>query len=171
MWEITLLGMPPSPNDKYTWKKLAPLNKQWREYSRLMCVKAGVPSLERVKLTGTVIRRNLGVADEDNDHARLKPIVDGLRDARVIRNDTRGYVLWGPTGEERGVSSVRLKIERVVCCTRCGSEEETQAFVLETRFCVKCYALLLGSFLRNTSVSGVEEFVREWLAKRSALAS
>jgi hypothetical protein len=43
----------------------------------------------------------LGTADEDNDRARIKPALDGLRDAGVIRIDTRGYVVWGEVTEQR----------------------------------------------------------------------
>lgn len=60
-----------------------------------------MPTLERVRISAVMERRSLGVADEDNDRSRLKPLVDGLRDAGVIANDTRGFVEWGTVTERR----------------------------------------------------------------------
>lgn len=56
---------------------------------------------ERVRISAVLFRRALGTADPDNDIARLKPILDGLRDARVLRKDTYGGVEIAPPREER----------------------------------------------------------------------
>lgn len=45
--------------------------------------------------------------------ARLKPLIDGLRDAGVIANDTRGFIEHGPVTEERGFVGVLLIVEEV----------------------------------------------------------
>jgi hypothetical protein len=168
VYELSFLGMPPSPNDKMGFRAKAKATKEWRQMACLKAKQVGVPSMEKVKLSAVFTRRNLGVADEDNDHGRLKPIVDGLRDAGVIKNDTRGYVVWGAIDEEHGVSGFRLGISGVVGCTRCGqAKDDCAPFILDTRFCAHCYVLLLGAFLKQTPIDSVEEFLREWLESRN----
>lgn len=166
-YELSFLGMPPSPNDKMGWRKKASETKVWREMARLKATSAGVPSMDKVKVSAVFTRRNLGVADEDNDHGRLKPIIDGFRDAGVIANDTRGFVVWGDIDEEHGPSGFRVSISGVQGCTRCLQDKQACApFILETRFCSACYVLLLGAFLRQEPIESVERFLREWLDAR-----
>lgn len=35
---------------------------------------------------------------------QIQPLVDGLRDAGVLKNDTRGFVVYGPCTEARAGS-------------------------------------------------------------------
>jgi hypothetical protein len=46
-------------------------------------------------------RTRIGQADPDNDMARCKPLLDGLRDAKVLRRDTYQAVELGQISEER----------------------------------------------------------------------
>lgn len=101
--------LPPSPNDRIHWRQLGPITKGWRDAA---CEAArGIPEQARIRISAVLYRRALGVSDADNDMARLKPVADGLRDAGVIANDTRGYVEWGPVTEERGTPGVLLIVE------------------------------------------------------------
>jgi hypothetical protein len=112
-WEVAFTGMPPSPNARLHYMARARSAKAWRQRARLYHVLLGarIPPLERVRITATLTRRTLGRADEDNDRARLKPLVDGLVDAGVIPNDTRGHIEWGPCLEAKGAPGVVLVVE------------------------------------------------------------
>jgi hypothetical protein len=96
------LEMPPGPNGpRGNHFAHAQWVREWREAAWGMAEAAGYPPMERVRISAIFRRRALGTADEDNDRARLKPLVDGLRDAKIIPNDTRGHVVWGSVTEER----------------------------------------------------------------------
>ncbi len=60
-----------------------------------------------------VLRRALGVADEENDRARMKPITDGIVDANVIDKDIYGRIEWGSMTEDRGAAGLRVMITEV----------------------------------------------------------
>ena len=112
-WVLTFEGMPLSPNDSRPLRERIAAKKEWREASGERAVMLRIPRLGRVKLSAVFYRRSLGVADEDNDRARLKPILDGLVRARVIPKDTRTFVQWGEVREERGPTGLALVIEAV----------------------------------------------------------
>lgn len=105
--------LPPSPNDRMHFQAKAALVKAWREDAKQAARAHQIPACERIRISAVLYRRALGAADEDNDRARLKPILDGLRDAGVIANDTRGYVEHGTVTEERGFPGVLLIVEEV----------------------------------------------------------
>ena len=84
-----------------TWPAERALIGYWRLLAKTVAGYADIPRLQRARISGVVYRRAIGVADEDNDKSRLKPLVDGLRDAGVIKNDTRQFVEFGPVTEER----------------------------------------------------------------------
>ena len=79
----------------------------------LACKMAAIPPLARVRLSAVIIRKHLGVADPDNDAARVKPIIDGIVAAGVIPTDTYRYVEWGGVAERRGAPGVELVIAEV----------------------------------------------------------
>ena len=109
-WTLEFHGYPPSPNARQHIYAKAKSNKEWRRLAGTVA-RLQVPPLQRIRLSAVIIRRALGVADADNDMARLKPVVDGLVDAGVIPNDHRGCVVWGTVTEERGPAGLRLVIE------------------------------------------------------------
>jgi hypothetical protein len=96
------LELPPGPNgsrgNPYGHARWV---KEWRQAAKDAATAYRMPSLNRVRISAVLYRRALGTADEDNDRARLKPLVDGLRDAGVIPKDTRDHVAWGSVTEER----------------------------------------------------------------------
>lgn len=112
-WTLEFGNYPPSPNARLHHMSKARLTKYWREQSAWRCKIAAIPPLERIKVSAVIVRRSLGVADEDNDRARLKPITDGIVDAGVIPNDRRGCIVWGDVTEERGPKGLRVTVEAI----------------------------------------------------------
>lgn len=111
-WELVFDGIPPGPNERMDRWKRARITKSWRQSAGLKALEARIP-LQRdgVRISARFLRARLGVADEDNDRARLKPICDGIVDAGVIHRDTRKHVVWGDVTEEHGPSGFVLVIE------------------------------------------------------------
>lgn len=103
--------LPPSPNDRMHFRAKGPIVKAWREAACAAAKSAGIPNLARIRFSAVIYRTRLGHADEDNDRSRLKPAIDGLRDAGVIANDTRGFIEHGPVTEEKGPVGVLLIVE------------------------------------------------------------
>ena len=110
-WVLRLDGMPPSPNARLHYMARARSAKHWRQLAALTAQREHVPPMPRVRVSAVLTRRRLGLADEDNDRARVKPIVDGIVDAGVISRDTRGHVEWGDVTEQRGAPGVVLIVE------------------------------------------------------------
>jgi crossover junction endodeoxyribonuclease RusA len=112
-WVLEFPDYPPSPNARMHFMPRAVLTKDWREAAAMRCKMARIPHLKRIRVSAVVVRRSLGVADEDNDRARLKPIIDGIVDAGVIPNDRRGCIVWGDVGEKRGPKGLLVIIEAI----------------------------------------------------------
>jgi hypothetical protein len=77
--------------------------KGWRESARDIARAAvgEIEPLRRARVTAIMRRTRIGQADPDNDMARCKPLLDGLRDAKVLRRDTYQAVELGQISEER----------------------------------------------------------------------
>jgi hypothetical protein len=76
--------------------------RSWRARAAEYARAAGLPrGLDRVRISSDWWRRALGTADEANDRARLKPIIDGLVDYGLVPNDTRRHVVDGTCTERR----------------------------------------------------------------------
>ncbi len=101
VWTLIFDGHPPSPNDRLHWRKRAKLTKHWRTLAKVEAQRQVIPPMKKIKLSVVIYRRNLGVADEDNDRGRTKGILDGIVDAGVVPNDTRGEIIWGPVDEAK----------------------------------------------------------------------
>lgn len=126
--KVRRMEMPPGPNgsrgNPFGHAKWV---AEWREASWTMAKAAGYPPMQRVRLSAVFRRRALGTADEDNDRARLKPLVDGLRDAKVIPNDTRGYVEWGEVTEEHAGPEGPGVLLIVEALESCPTDRRSQA--------------------------------------------
>ncbi len=112
-WALRFDRMPPGPNDRLHFRDRARMTRAWKEQAAIRVRLYGIPRLGRIRLAAVFYRKRLGVADEDNDVARLKPIVDGIVAAGVVPTDTRAFVEWGTVGEQRGAPGVELIIEEV----------------------------------------------------------
>ena len=75
--------------------------QEWREAARDQAWAAGIPPCDRIRISAVVHRSRIGVADAENDHARLAPLQDGLVDAKVVPKDTYRYVERGAVREMR----------------------------------------------------------------------
>lgn len=108
-------GLPPNLlNARLRVRERIRAVRHWRERAYLEARLYGIPRLGRICLSATFYRKRLGVADEDGDRCRLKPLLDGLVQAGVIPTDTRAYVEWGSVTEQRGAPGVELVIEEVI---------------------------------------------------------
>lgn len=160
---------PPGPNEHMNHRERAQVFKKWkvRTVHRIMIDFGGiVPKFKQVKISAVFYRSRLGVADEDNDRARLKPIVDGIRDSGMIPNDTRKYVVWGEVNEEKGERGFKVIIEEAFNCTRCNKLKDTEPFILGTYFCLSCYAKMVVGYL-NSHCESLEEYLQSWLDQRA----
>ncbi len=112
-WRLQFAGQPPGPNARLHWRHRAAITRAWREQAGVLVRLAGIPPLGRIRVSAIFYRRRLGVADEDNDVARLKPCVDGIVAMGIVPTDTRAFVEWGAVTEARGVPGLELIIEEV----------------------------------------------------------
>ncbi len=115
-WCLKFAGYPPGPNARLHWRHRAAITREWKEQAGVLVRLAGIPPLERIRVSAIFYRRRLGVADEDNDVARLKPALDGIVAMGVVPTDTRAFVEWGTVAEARGAPGVELVIEEVSGC-------------------------------------------------------
>ncbi len=111
MWRLKFSGTPPGPNARLHWHDRATITRAWKEQAGVLVRAAEIPALGRIRISAIFYRRRLGVADEDNDVARLKPALDGIVAMGVIPTDTRAFVEWGEVREARGAPGVELVIE------------------------------------------------------------
>jgi hypothetical protein len=83
------------------WRKRTD-RKNWRTHALALAQLAGLPRerLVRVRISGTVYRRNLGVADAPGDLERFKSVVDGLVASSYLPDDTRRFVEYTQPAEE-----------------------------------------------------------------------
>jgi hypothetical protein len=113
-WTLRFEGsVPPGPNARPHWYTRAGTARQWKELALVRCYLQDIPHLKRIRISAVIYRKRLGVADEDNDRARLKPVIDGIVAAGVVPNDTRQYVEHGPMTEVRGAPALVVIIEEL----------------------------------------------------------
>lgn len=89
--QITIPGLPKTPNIRQHWAAKAAHNKKWRKMAGEAAwaewkkyPQCGKP-LQRVRLT--LIRGSTKEPDLDNLVASFKSIIDGLKDAGIISDD------------------------------------------------------------------------------------
>lgn len=114
VWILEFEGMPANDNDRrsWHWSTRAKHDEEWHGRVWLACLDLRVAKdLKKIRVSAVFVRRALGVADPDNDRARLKPLIDGLVLAGVVPNDNYRYVDLGSCTEERGPSGLRLIVE------------------------------------------------------------
>lgn len=113
IWTLEFSGYPPSANARLHWRTKAKVTRFWRTAAHLEAMRQGIPPCQRIRISAVIIRRAIGVADEDNDRGRLKGVQDGIKDAGVVPNDRRDCVELGPVTEERGPKGLRVIVERL----------------------------------------------------------
>lgn len=70
-------------------------SKYWRGIWAMLAIKAGIPTLDRISLQVQTMIPHKGRRDTDADYvAGVKFGLDGLVDAKVVRDDTWSYVRY-----------------------------------------------------------------------------
>lgn len=117
-WEFQLpLTKPLSLNDRGHWSARARQIKEVRDASFLLAKHHKIPmGLGRIKVTLTYHPRDARRRDSDNLVATLKPVVDGLVQARIIPDDTDEYLeptmprIGQPTG---GMGRLMVRVDQL----------------------------------------------------------
>lgn len=112
---IALDGFPPLPNVKRHWAVKAEDNRTWRGAAHLTALQAIRESshsedfpLTRALVELVVIRPDAHWPDDDNAIAAVKPIFDGMTDAKVWLDDR--VVRVRGVRHETGPKSLRIEI-------------------------------------------------------------
>lgn len=107
---LDIPALTPSPNtyNGRHWNHYRKLRKAWSWWIKAGVMKAACGALlwprSRILVTRVSQRR----LDPDNAVASLKCVIDGLRDAQVIENDTADHVQLAPVSQQIGRPSRTL---------------------------------------------------------------
>lgn len=85
--------------------------KRWRSATYIACMQKQRPREAMYSVKLTLVRGSSKECDIDNHIASFKPIIDGLRDAKIISDDTPNVVremqaLWVKTSPKQGFVQV-----------------------------------------------------------------
>jgi hypothetical protein len=111
-WVKTVPLIPVTNNTREGWKHWAHRygdSKKWRLAIRVACGMRSRRPLRRVCLTIVVYRTRL--QDRDNFWGSLKPVVDGLKHNRWIRDDDHEWVELSPESKEVKAKKEDLRTE------------------------------------------------------------
>jgi crossover junction endodeoxyribonuclease RusA len=97
-WTLPLAFTKPlSLNDRQHWQTKRKLTRAWRDHTRDLAVRAGIPHLARFTVVLHYVPRDNRRRDVDNVTPSLKAAVDGLVDAHVADDDdSTRYRLTSP---------------------------------------------------------------------------
>jgi hypothetical protein len=103
--------IPESPNQlrRFHWRHRHRHDNLWKEevwYAVLITKPMGVPF---AKAQITIDRRSHGQLDEDNLVSAMKPVIDALRHAQVIVDDTPAHIRLTVT-QSRGIPRTRIEV-------------------------------------------------------------
>lgn len=101
---LEIPAIPPSPNtyNGRHWSHYRRLRKAWSWWVKTAVLQAGCGSLQWPRSRILVTRISQRRLDPDNAMAALKCVIDGLRDAKVIENDTAEHVEVPPVNQQIG---------------------------------------------------------------------
>lgn len=87
VWLIRCPGNAPTTSElhRMPWAARHRHAQDCRDLVRLLCIEAGVPYLERARVTAT--RYSVGQPDYDNSVGALKAYVDGLKNTVIADDD------------------------------------------------------------------------------------
>jgi hypothetical protein len=105
--------IPESPNElrRFHWRHRHRHDKMWKEEVYWASLPHR-PDSPLAKAHITIDRRSWGRLDPDNLTSSMKPVVDALRYARVIENDTEDHIKLDVT-QSRGAPLTRIEIQPV----------------------------------------------------------
>jgi hypothetical protein len=117
---VSVPGIPPGPNSRRHWSQRARDDAEWRR-TGFLCAKDAINRGEasgypwgrvRVRYVSTTPSRRS--RDPDNLIGACKPLLDGLRDAGVIIDDSHEHVTIEPPEFRHGPRGVEIRVTRVV---------------------------------------------------------
>lgn len=92
-WLLTFPAMPiVSLNDRDHWAVKGAKVRAWRDAALVLCRAAKIPACTRILVEMHYVPKQSRRRDEDNVVATLKPICDGIVDAKIVLDDTSEYV-------------------------------------------------------------------------------
>lgn len=105
--------VPPSPNNLVGHWRFRHRNTQlWRNEVYYAVVQSSErPSAPYPKATVSIDRRSIGILDEDNLVASMKPVIDGLRHAGVLLDDSPAHMKLSVTQTQSRKLPPRTRIE------------------------------------------------------------
>lgn len=107
IYRIEVPGIPPSPNASSGrhWGTIARDRRKFRGDAKLLAlpfVRARGQPLDRVRITITIVRHGGRPFDPDAAISLVKPIIDGIVDAGLLRDDGPRYVEYAPAQQRLG---------------------------------------------------------------------
>lgn len=81
-----------SLNDRQHWAVKMKHVKEWRDAAHVLAKHARIPACRRIMVELHYLPRTNQRRDPDNLVASMKPLVDGLVDAKVVQDDTEAFV-------------------------------------------------------------------------------
>jgi Holliday junction resolvase RusA-like endonuclease len=91
--EIELPGLPKNPNGSHGhWRTAHGIRKTWRNAACLVA-KTKAPPLPLSKCRLECTRFSTSSSDYDNLVASFKPLIDGLKDAGIIKDDNQNCII------------------------------------------------------------------------------
>ncbi|MDP9184881.1 MAG: hypothetical protein M3O29_04325 [Actinomycetota bacterium] len=80
-------------NDRDHWRVLSPIRADWRRLAAEAAAASGLPQgLDRVHITGAVVKERAGTYDAMNFYPTAKAVVDGLIDHGLCEDDSNEFV-------------------------------------------------------------------------------
>lgn len=96
------------------WRTEGRLVSYWRSLAGTLARAQQMPRCERIRVSAVIYRERSREADESGDAERLKPLIDGLKDAGVIVDDSYRYVEHSDiTPVTAAISGIELIVEEL----------------------------------------------------------
>jgi Holliday junction resolvase RusA-like endonuclease len=94
MLTLEIPRIPESPNDlrRFHWRHRHRHDKLWKDEIRYAVLQSRPRDIPFARARVSIERRSVGRLDPDNLVSAMKPVIDALRHAGVIENDTDAHI-------------------------------------------------------------------------------